>query len=435
MNQKTIEHIEWKIDNWLLNFKLLTEDKLKILYATHTTRTTSPDKPTYNIKEMPTLNPLPKQNETNNQASNTVDGVQNIERQIISEDKKVTNNKGMESNKPETTSTQKMIPDNSSITKSPERLEESQEISSNIVPNNLSKVLEWLSLSEEEMSNIFNIDIINNYYRYKKMIQKEASERSALPVCLFIYDSRRHTPERLQEFMEISKQITNIAYYAIFDYSLIKPQTWEEENIEPIEQPTIWIWDQKTGFEKKFNFSSSELANTLADMKESFKNKGSIAPIPSNSVPETEPHQFESKEEGDDENLAELEDLDQEQLEVESYPEIPENIEQTAQIYEQLDQTERPTIEGKKAHKKTSRTEKTIQSLKEKMLKLLSEQPMSIIEIRDLMEGKYQYKLLARKELEMENKIIKNGNKWAINLEVIPSLEDKPINESKSFDG
>lgn len=324
LNQKTIEHIEWKIDDWLLNFQLLPEDKLKVLYATHTRRTTSPDKPAYNAKELPNLPPVVKPVAVNKDSADTVKREQVSNEKPVIEDSQIQTNTDTNTN----SNTKNAVPDKSNNEEKQVNLENPT------TSGNLNLVKKWLNQNEEDISKPFIGDDIKSYYRFKKVIQGEGIEKISLPLCILILDSRLHPVTCVQEFIEVSHRNTGIVFYAIFDYNRIKPDTWENEEIEPLEFPTILIKDFKTGFERKFDFSASRLAETLATMRDSFKNKGSTAPIISNTNPNTEPNEFETIEENTNGNLMDLGDLKVINTEAEHYPEIPENIEQTAQIYE-----------------------------------------------------------------------------------------------------
>lgn len=437
LNQKIIEHIEWKIEDWLLNLQLLPEDKIKVLYSTHCKKTNYPDKPNYKTKDLPSLTSEKKQVEENDKTPKFTKG------ESTTKETKTPSNNDAGSSKPTTIPTKDIIPSNSNIEEKQGESEILQEEYNDAAfSENLKRLSTLLNQTEENTPKRFIGDTINAYHRFKGITQEEGYKTYPMPVCVFAYDSSRHLAKYLQEFIEISNQITGIVYYCIFDYDKIDPQTVERENIEPLAVPTVWIRDQKSNFDQKITFSTSALAEILADLRESFKNNSSAPPVMSKSVSETNVQEFERIEGDSHINTMDLGVINEISSDENVVLAILENIEKTAQVYEAnnvnnmvtnaseeleilsadtknvsetIDTISPSTSDMDKDQTKIpSKPKIKIQELKEKILKILSEQPMNQNELRRKVGGKHQYINISLKELANESRIVKDDKKWKV---------------------
>ncbi len=314
MNQKMIDHVEWKIEDWLLDYKLLPANKMKVLQANHSKITSAPERivRNYTDKVDSTLSKF-----------KTID----LERKMSpkQEDKPEIPEKPKITNKPNTEKLPERRIERRPFT-SPTRKEQSniveEEKSLDTIINEAKGHRPLLTIGEEVL----------DYYRFNYITKDVGYNSYGTPVCVLAYDSRIHTDKPLQEFKEIAKQMSNFASYVYFDYANVKQEISTNTEFEPLLEPRLWIRDKSLGIDKNFKFSPSAMANFLSGVRRKLRNKDAPDPSFDESV-NGEVHEFEQVEEDD-----QLSPEDLEHINIDA--DLPESVKQAARVYETEEHTE-----------------------------------------------------------------------------------------------
>ncbi|MHA1301753.1 MAG: hypothetical protein ACTSO9_20220, partial [Candidatus Helarchaeota archaeon] len=263
LNQKMIEHIEWKIEDYLLNFDLLPNEKKQLLYATHPRNTNTVRKIIRN-----TISPENLINRTK-QVKPLIENVTKVTKDIngsticsISDQKESQNQLLNKNNQDKNDQGE-----NSRKTSIINKVDTSQ-----LISDEITNIIDCLNYRPDDLQN-FDGEVLHSYYRFKHLTENDGYKPYKTPVCIFAFDSSIHHSKYLQEFIDITKQMPEIATYIIYDFINTRPEIRDRDDFQPINEPTIWIRDEVLNIDMKIPFKTSHLANSLADLRDLINDK------------------------------------------------------------------------------------------------------------------------------------------------------------------